>query len=72
MYKGFEFDHPRVLKEDRSGPMRYVVVKVIHGAVYFKPVDGGSIEYIDEERFAFWSQGKTNDGKPQKYNDIFH
>lgn len=53
MYKGFEFDHPRVLKEDRSGPMRYVVTKVFGGAVYFRPLDGGGCEYIDAERFAF-------------------
>ena len=35
-FKGMVFLHRRVLNEDNT-PMSYVVTRIIHGAVYYRP-----------------------------------
>ncbi len=48
--KGLRFLHSRVL-DTNNQPMAYVVTKIAHGAVYYRPVDGGSPDCCDVQDF---------------------
>jgi hypothetical protein len=48
--KGFRFFHSRIIDADNR-PMLYVVTKVARGAVYYRPVDGGSPDCCDLQDF---------------------
>lgn len=56
--KGLEFDHPRVINPDGT-PMRYFVTSFRQypsgsGVVYYRPIDGGNVEYTSIEKFKEW------------------
>lgn len=47
---GMKFAHARVLNSDKS-PMTYEVTRIVKGAVFYKPIDGGHSEYTDIGKF---------------------